>query len=735
MYDDILQNCVDNSAQHSVAILEQPELDLKENCILQNVLAKTSLHNITSKEYVKVKKIIRKNIAIKQRKQYWLLFSGGLEVLKNTPNLYKKTCDDLLGQSHFHYNLEKLATNSHFLTSAGCYSLCKILYVITNLNPNIVYCPMLEPIATVMLHFMNEEDTFACLTGILSKNVLDETKSENTATDCTMQDLLKLMDKKIFNRLESFLSPCIKGTKLVMFPSLKKMLFDRLSFANLVRVVDCFLIEGPKIFYRMGLYLLTLFHSYSLTFNQLMCFSPQDLVTTIVQFVQSLKIDPEVFVKDILKVKITSNQIAHLKSLNMKMCKAHALEFPGVIFTHQIVALDIREVSDIVEPFQWQKLCEWLPDRIQIKKPHLIFSTSSDGYNLKTLYLKCEEEEQTLLIIKTTEEEVIGAYLSSSLINRNFGKKANYFFGTGETFVFKLLPFAICYHWNMAETEHHISRYVFIKKQSLDSDDLSINKHSESSKQSLKRSLSHKYDETSRQRSLSRTFSTRSDDFSKRSFKRNLSNKSNKDEPLRHTLIQNLSNKFMHRGSHHDVFSVENKIQTGSTSCLQDGLIPLTASLPKNMHFGGDEYSSPLIAYDTLDTTDSINNKNNLKKIKNPANDKQEKDNAISAIAINQSRNIKSPQDSYVILDDETASQKQNEIEHVKKTGLAELFISCDNKQLVIGGGNGEAIMIDGDLLKGRSTWCQTFCNAPLISSKLGDFTIQRIDVFGFKEV
>ena len=73
-----------------------------------------------------------------------------------------------------------------------------------------VYCPMLEPIATVMLHFMSEEDTFACLSGILSKNVLDETKGENIASDCTMQDLLKARDVSL--SLEIYFSNIVNYT-------------------------------------------------------------------------------------------------------------------------------------------------------------------------------------------------------------------------------------------------------------------------------------------------------------------------------------------------------------------------------------------------------------------------------------------------------------------------------------------------------------------------------------------
>ena len=95
----ILQDWVDKSAHDSIKVLEQPKLDSKDNATLKNILIKHNLGTVTPKDYSNVKEIVRKNIPLLQRKQYWLLFSGGVEVLKSTPNLYKETCDDLLGQS------------------------------------------------------------------------------------------------------------------------------------------------------------------------------------------------------------------------------------------------------------------------------------------------------------------------------------------------------------------------------------------------------------------------------------------------------------------------------------------------------------------------------------------------------------------------------------------------------------------------------------------------------------
>ena len=40
---------------------------------------------------------------------------------------------------------------------------------------------------------------------------------------------------------------------------------------------------------------------------------------------------------------------------------------------------------------------------------------------------------------------------------------------------------------------------------------------------------------------------------------------------------------------------------------------------------------------------------------------------------------------------------------------------------------------MDGELAKGRSTKCETFQNTSLTANDGGDFTIVRVDVFGFQ--
>lgn len=45
---------------------------------------------------------------------------------------------------------------------------------------------------------------------------------------------------------------------------------------------------------------------------------------------------------------------------------------------------------------------------------------------------------------------------------------------------------------------------------------------------------------------------------------------------------------------------------------------------------------------------------------------------------------------------------------------------------------NGEGLYFDGDIQVGRSTTCDTYQNESLTCNESGDFSIIRLDVFGF---
>lgn len=59
------------------------------------------------------------------------------------------------------------------------------------------------------------------------------------------------------------------------------------------------------------------------------------------------------------------------------------------------------------------------------------------------------------------------------------------------------------------------------------------------------------------------------------------------------------------------------------------------------------------------------------------------------------------------------------------------MFMAGANDCLIIGGGGGQALYIDGDLNRGRTGHCDTFNNQPLCSE---NFLIAAVEAWGFQD-
>ncbi|KAK8757026.1 hypothetical protein V5799_000272 [Amblyomma americanum] len=91
--------------------------------------------------------------------------------------------------------------------------------------------------------------------------------------------------------------------------------------------------------------------------------------------------------------------------------------------------------SEVLSAQQMAVLWNWLPPRIAMLQPELVYSTNEHGSSLTNFYLRSESWEPTVLVVLTTREERFGAYCSTKWQER---KQA--YFGTGETFLFTFVP-------------------------------------------------------------------------------------------------------------------------------------------------------------------------------------------------------------------------------------------------------------------------------------------------------
>ncbi|CAH2105013.1 unnamed protein product [Euphydryas editha] len=358
----------------------------------------------------------------------------------------------------------------------------------------------------------------ASLVASKEKMFITQTKLLNEVTWKTVMQIAKKHAKSAAQHL-SRLSGAIGPERI--YADWQWWILAALPFPHLVRVLDCFFHEGIKVFYRVALAILILFHKHSTNQNsewyaeatkngvdhavdkfcRNMPASPTKLLRTAFsiralssQYISRVFIKTEMTLKS--KQVITGSRLVRSRSsdnlptsqsqVNIQMM-SHTLTIregshsPGPralsmgVYPIQAIKSQILDQSESPRsshlalwfPFPnavfsdqrqhssdlRQKLFtlwSWLPVRITMYQPVLLYTTEEHGCSLTTFYVRVEHHEPTLLMIKTCNNEVFGAYCSTRWFERNQkderGNRQAYF-GTGETFLFSLYPERAKYPW------------------------------------------------------------------------------------------------------------------------------------------------------------------------------------------------------------------------------------------------------------------------------------------------
>ncbi|XP_038206985.1 GTPase-activating protein skywalker isoform X4 [Zerene cesonia] len=378
----------------------------------------------------------------------------------------------------------------YHLTRKGRAVADRVVSVLGYACPDITYSPSLYPITAALLHFMPEEDCYHCMASLVAskeKMFITQTKLHNEVTWKTVMQIAKKHAKSAAQHL-SRLSGAIGPERI--YADWQWWILAALPFPHLVRVLDCFFHEGIKVFYRVALAILILFHKHSTNpssewhaeatkngvdhaidkFCRNMPASPTKLLRTAFsiralssQYISRVFIKTEMTLKS--KQVITGSRLVRSRSsdnlptsqsqVNIQMM-SHTLTIregshsPGPralsmgVYPIQAIKSQILDHSELFT------LWSWLPVRITMYQPVLLYTTEEHGCSLTTFYVRVEHHEPTLLMIKTCNNEVFGAYCSTRWFERNQkderGNRQAYF-GTGETFLFSLYPERAKYPW------------------------------------------------------------------------------------------------------------------------------------------------------------------------------------------------------------------------------------------------------------------------------------------------
>ncbi|XP_061379268.1 GTPase-activating protein skywalker isoform X2 [Danaus plexippus] len=359
----------------------------------------------------------------------------------------------------------------YHLTRKGRAVADRVVSVLGYACPDITYSPSLYPITAALLHFMPEEECYHCMASLVAskeKMFITQTKLLNEVTWKTVMQIAKKHAKSAAQHL-SRLSGTIGPERI--YADWQWWILAALPFPHLVRVLDCFFHEGMKVFYRVALAILILFQKHSSNqssewyaeatkngvdhavdkFCRNMPASPTKLLRTAFSIrALSSQYISRVFIKTEMTLK-SKQVISGLRLVRSRSSDNLPTSQSQVNIQMMSHTLTIREkMSEETCKQMLFTLWSWLPIRITMYQPVLLYTTEEHGCSLTTFYVRVEHHEPTLLMIKTCNNEVFGAYCSTRWFERNQkderGNRQAYF-GTGETFLFSLHPVRAKYPW------------------------------------------------------------------------------------------------------------------------------------------------------------------------------------------------------------------------------------------------------------------------------------------------
>jgi len=353
----------------------------------------------------------------------------------------------------------------YHLTRKGRSVADRIVNVLGYACPDITFSPILYPITAVLLHFMSEEECYHCLATLVAskeKVFITQTKLLHEVTWKTVMQIAKKHAKSPVAHLQRI----CPGQKLErIFMDWCWWILAGLPFQHLVRVMDCYFHEGIKVFYRVALAILILFHkqstSSSSSNNEWSAENiKNDIDNVLIKFCKNIQVSPTKLLRTAFSIRaLSSTYISRIFIKTEMILKSRSV----ISGSKQLIRsrssdnlpssqsqVNIQMMSNTLTIKELFTLWSWLPVRITMYQPVLLYTTEEHGCSLTTFYVRVEQHEPTLMMIKTCNNEVFGAYCSTRWFERNLkderGNRQAYF-GTGETFLFTLYPERAKYPW------------------------------------------------------------------------------------------------------------------------------------------------------------------------------------------------------------------------------------------------------------------------------------------------
>ncbi|VDM12100.1 unnamed protein product, partial [Wuchereria bancrofti] len=331
------------------------------------------------------------------------------------------------------------------LNADGLKALHRLIRAVDATVPTLNYAPLIQPILALCLHYMSEDDAYACVFWILKNhsNYMKCSALASKATTYTLLALVKVHKAAVYKTLRNWIGSSDENILASALQSWPRWIFCALSFEHLICVIDCYLYEGSKVLMRVAITLLNIWHKNIKMPDDLTdktCQERIDLFAErIVQSVKHQNISVTALLEAAIKIRnFSGTKITRFQDKYEKMIlKSEGPDLPMV----DLPAMYIKPfISSIISSETVFQLMCYLPEKYQLKTPMLIYHLCDDGTSFYRLWTKIDEAESTLLIIKTDKSEVLGAFCDEPWGNRIKTRERGNgkYFGGGLSFVWNL---------------------------------------------------------------------------------------------------------------------------------------------------------------------------------------------------------------------------------------------------------------------------------------------------------
>uniref|UniRef100_A0A095AWC9 TBC1 domain family member 24 n=2 Tax=Schistosoma haematobium TaxID=6185 RepID=A0A095AWC9_SCHHA len=368
-----------------------------------------------------------------------------------------------------------------FLNTLGQNCLRTILHNIFIDRPELVYAPQLWPLTALFLHYMPITVVRKCILTLLDQpGILIQTKSDWKEHCLSLEELAYLCNLLRRDSQKRTILMTSKSNEKNVSATCKEderrlqlarwcLLLWKLPFEHLVCLIDSFLLEGPKVFYRAGLVILkaSLSGKYSKISSE-----TNGIGRNVGDYSHGFVYDEEIFkhipltpsklmrkmfsLRGVSRMKI-SQAIKSVQSLQVNFDVDKQLIQPcnksgKNTFAAYLLGGDAEKQihpSECVSSNELASIITSIDDRKYscLFKPYRVFSSNVDGNSLRTFYAKAAETENpaTILLVRSlSRNSIIGAFCS----DRWQPRVESVYYGNGLCFLFRIKPGPfVIYRW------------------------------------------------------------------------------------------------------------------------------------------------------------------------------------------------------------------------------------------------------------------------------------------------